>query len=89
MNVNSQETGKFRTFLQMTGESQNLRYDILVTGDYEYTGCPKKGVHKKLLEYNITFLSIEKTERKPCSIRERIIGIVMVSERDFDNVTCL
>ena len=63
---------KFRTFLQMTGESQNLRYDILVTGDYEYTGCPKKGVHKKLLEYNITFLSIEKTGRKPCSIRERI-----------------
>ena len=42
-----------------------------------------------LLEYNITFLSIEKTGRKPCSIREHIIGIVMVSELDFDNVTCV
>ena len=40
-------------------------------------------------EYNITFLSIEKTGRKPCLIREHIIGIVMVSERDFDNVTCV
>ena len=39
-------------------------------------------------EYNITFLFIEKTGRKPYSIREHIIGIVMVSERDFDNVTC-
>ena len=42
-----------------------------------------------LLEYNITFFSIEKTGRKPCSIREHIIGIVMVSERDFDNETCV
>ena len=42
-----------------------------------------------ILEYNITFLSVEKTGRKPCSIREHIIGIVMVSERDFDNVTCI
>ena len=41
------------------------------------------------LEYNITFFSIEKTGRKPCSIREHIIGIVMVSERDFDNLTCV
>ena len=41
------------------------------------------------LEYNITFPSIEKTGRKPCFIREHIIGIVMVSERDFDNVTCV
>ena len=41
------------------------------------------------LEYNITFLSIETTGRKPCSIREHIIGIVMVSERDFDNLTCV
>ena len=39
------------------------------------------------LEYNITFFSIEKTGRKPCSIREHIIGIVVVWERDFD-VTC-
>ena len=41
------------------------------------------------LEHNITFPSIEKTGRKPCSIGEHIIGIVMVSERDFDNVTCV
>ena len=41
------------------------------------------------LEYNITFLSIEKTGRKPCSIRKHIIGIVMVSERDLDNVICV
>ena len=44
---------------------------------------------KLWLEYNITFLSNEKTGRKPCSIREHIIGIVMVLERDFDNVTCV
>ena len=37
---------------------------------------------------NITFPTIEKTtERNPYSIREHIIGIVMVSKRDFDNVT--
>ena len=39
-----------------------------------------------LLEYNITFSSIEKTGKKPCSVRAHI-GIVMVSERDFDNLT--
>ena len=40
------------------------------------------------LEYNIIFPTIEKTERKPSSSREQqIIGIVMVSKRDFDNVT--
>ena len=39
------------------------------------------------LEYNIIFLTIEKTERKPCCIREQIISIAMVSIRDFDNVT--
>ena len=44
---------------------------------------------KNSLKYNIAFLSIEKTGRKPCSIREHIISIVMVSERDFDNVTCV
>ena len=44
-------------------------------------------ISQSTLEYNITFLSIEKTGRKPYSIREHIIGIVMVSERDFDNVT--
>ena len=36
---------------------------------------------------NITLLSIERTGRKPCSIREKVIGIVMVSERKFDNLT--
>ena len=41
------------------------------------------------LEYNITFPSIEKTGRKPCSIREHIMGIVMVSQCDIDTVTCL
>ena len=39
-------------------------------------------------EYNIIFPTIEKTGKKPCSIREQIIGITMVSKRDFDNVTC-
>ena len=41
------------------------------------------------LEYDITFLSIEKTGRKPCSSRKHIICIVMVSERDFENVACV
>ena len=46
---------------------------------------------QQFLEYNITFPSVEKTStgRKPCTIREHIIGIVIVSELDFDNVTCL
>ena len=35
------------------------------------------------------FSAIEKTGRKPYCIREQIIGIVMASERDFDNVTCV
>ena len=39
--------------------------------------------------YSITFPSVEKTGRKLCSIREHIIGIVMVSESDFDNVACI
>ena len=43
---------------------------------------------EKLVEYNIIFPTIEKTGRKPCCIREQIIGIAMVSKRDFDNVTC-
>ena len=42
-----------------------------------------------LLEYDIIFPTIEKTGRKPCCVREQIIGIVMASERDFDNVTCV
>ena len=42
---------------------------------------------KKKLEYNIIFLTIEKTERKPCCIREQITDIVMVLEIDFDNLT--
>ena len=42
---------------------------------------------KLTLEYNIP--TTEKTGRKPCCIREQIIGIVMASERDFDNVTCV
>ena len=46
-------------------------------------------VYKCNLEYNITFPSIKKTGRKPCSIREHIIGIVVVSKRDFGNVTCV
>ena len=48
---------------------------------------PLTAVEYFVLEYNITAPSIEKTGRKPCSIREHIIGIVMVSECDFDNVT--
>ena len=50
-------------------------------------GILQPTIHKAILEYNITFPSIEKTGRKPCSIREHIIGIVMVSERDSNNVT--
>ena len=42
---------------------------------------------KSLLEYNITFPSVKKTGIKLCSVREHIICLVMVSERDFDNVT--
>ena len=42
---------------------------------------------KDTSEYNIIFPTVEKTGRKPCSIREQIIGIAMVSKRDFDNVT--
>ena len=53
------------------------------------TSYPCNEYDNSILEYNITFLSIETTGRKPCSIREHIIGIVMVSERDFDNVTCV
>ena len=40
------------------------------------------------LEYNIILPTIE-TRRMSCCIREQIIGIVMASERDFDNVTCV
>ena len=40
-----------------------------------------------LERYLLNIPTIEKTERKPCSIREQIIGIVMVSKRDFDNMT--
>ena len=45
-------------------------------------------IENRLLEYNIILPTIENTGRKPCCIREQIIGIVMASERDFDNVTC-
>ena len=38
------------------------------------------------LDYSINFLTIVKTEGKPCSIRVQITGFEMVSERDFDNV---
>ena len=55
----------------------------------QYNKTNLSTIKYRKLEYNITFLSIEKTGRKPCSIREHIIGIVMVSERDFDNVTCV
>ena len=44
--------------------------------------------NKIYLEYNFDFPTNEKTGRKPCSIREQIIGIAVVSKRDFDNVTC-
>ena len=40
-----------------------------------------------VLEYDVIFPTVEKTERKPCCIREQIICITMVSKRDFDNVT--
>ena len=42
-----------------------------------------------LLEYNIIFPTLENTGRKPCSIREQIIGIAMASGCDFDKVTCI
>ena len=35
------------------------------------------------------FPTIEKTGRKLSCIREQIIGIVMASECDFENVTCI
>ena len=45
------------------------------------------GISLTSLEYDI-FHTTEQTERKSCSIREQIIGIAVVSKRDFDNVTC-
>ena len=33
------------------------------------------------------FPTIEKTGRKPCCIIEQIIGIALVSKRDFDKLT--
>ena len=55
-----------------------------------YTRCPKKVSHVQLkLEYNIILPTIERTGRKPCCIIEQIIGIVMASGRDFNNVTCV
>ena len=42
----------------------------------------------QILEYNIILLTVEKTERKSCCTEEQIMGIAMVSESDFDNVTC-
>ena len=45
------------------------------------------GAHISILEYNIIFPTIEKTGQKTCYIREQIIGIAMVSESDFDNMT--
>ena len=47
-----------------------------------------QGTVKPTSEYNIIFPTIEKTGRNPCSVREQIIGIAVVSKRDFDNVTC-
>ena len=41
-----------------------------------------------LVEYNIIFATGEKTGRKPCCIREQILGIANGSERDFGNFTC-
>ena len=40
-------------------------------------------------EYSIIPPSIEKTGRKPCCIREQIIGIAMVLEHEFDNLICI
>ena len=40
-----------------------------------------------LLEYNIIFLTMKNNGRKPCCMREHIIGVAMVSERDFYNLT--
>ena len=40
-----------------------------------------------LSKYNIIFTAIEKTGRKPCGIKEQIMGIVMPLKCDFNNVT--
>ena len=48
-----------------------------------------KGKFHLLLECDIIFLTVKKTGRKPCCIREQIIGIVLVSLRDFYNLTCV
>ena len=49
------------------------------------------GINHGLLCFRILhyYPTTEKTGRKPCCIREQIIGIVMASERDFDNVACV
>ena len=39
------------------------------------------------LEYKIILPPSKRLKKKPCSNREQIMGIAMVSERDFDNVT--
>ena len=41
----------------------------------------------RILEYNIILTIIERTGRKPRCIRGQIIGIAMVLEHDFNNVT--
>ena len=40
-------------------------------------------------EYYINFPTTENAGGKPCYTRVQIIGIAMVSEREFDNVTCV
>ena len=76
----------------MTSDSSKYHREYSPYGSYSpfhFEGSDVITVLKNSLEYNITYLSIKKTGRKPCSIREHIIGIVIVSQRDFDNVTCV
>ena len=53
---------------------------------YYFANIFQGRIKYELLEYNMIFITIQKTGRKPCCIREQIIGIAMA---DFDNVTCV
>ena len=50
---------------------------------WEHAG--NKGTFGNAAYVTLTLMEV----RKSCCIREKIIGIVMASERDFDNVTCV
>ena len=79
----------YHNVIRNSARFENLLLSVVITEQIDIVTHAVKEQCNPYLEYNIIFPSIEKTGRKPCSIREHIIGIVMVSKRDFDNVTCV